>query len=78
MYHQLYVKFVLEYLNARFLQDNRIGNGNGKYKNIQLFEAEFGHAAFIEVLGLMKESDYEVSPSSSSTSSSSLKPTCTY
>ena len=66
---------MLEYLNARFLQDNRIGNGNGKYKNIQLFEAEFGHAAFIEVLGLMKESDYEVS---SSTSSSSLKPTCTY
>ena len=65
------------------LQDNRVGTGTGKYKNVQLFRTSQGFASLIPVMGLIKaemfsspvrSSNYTPSVSSEARSSPTLTP----
>ena len=41
-----------------WLQENPVGTGTGKYKDIQLFRAAQNHASLIPILGLIKYNEF--------------------
>lgn len=41
------------------MQDECVGNGNGKWNGRQLFRCETGFAVFVDIRSLIREEDYD-------------------